>query len=96
MPYRENVLEINARGGYQWTDQQLDALTSFAYNIGSINELTANATRSNRVIAQKMLEYNRAGGERLQGLIDRRRIERQKFLNGMAQGRFDYQPSRNA
>lgn len=94
IPYRRGVESINRRGGYAWSPAQLDALTSFAYNIGSINELTANGTRSNRQIADKMLEYINAGGRPLQGLINRRRIERQKFLQGMAQGRLDYAPRR--
>ena len=93
-PYRRNVQTINRRGGYQWTQAQLDALTSFAYNLGSINELTQNGTRSNREIAAKMLEYVNAGGQRSPGLVTRRRIERQKFLQGMAQGRLDYTPGR--
>ena len=94
-PYRANVEMINRRGRYDWSREQLDALTSFAYNIGSINQLTDNGTRSNREIADKILEYSRAGGRRLSGLVNRRRIERQKFLNGMAQGRLDYTPGRS-
>lgn len=92
VPYRRGVESINRRGGYSWSPAQLDALTSFAYNIGSITELTANGTRSNRQIADKMLEYNKAGGRPLQGLVNRRQIERQKFLQGMGQGRLDYSP----
>ncbi len=91
-PYRSNVETINRRGGYNWSREQLDALTSFAYNIGSINQLTANGTRSNREIAARMLQYNRAGGRPLAGLTRRRQIEREKFLQGMAQGRMDYTP----
>jgi GH24 family phage-related lysozyme (muramidase) len=94
VPYRRNVESINRRGGYNWSPAQLDALTSFAYNLGSINELTANGTRSNRQIADKMLEYVNAGGRPVQGLVNRRRIERQKFLQGMGQGRLDYAPAR--
>jgi GH24 family phage-related lysozyme (muramidase) len=94
VPYRRGVENINRRGGYAWSPAQLDALTSFAYNLGSINELTANGTRSNRQIADKMLEYVNAGGRPVQGLLNRRRIERQKFLKGMTQGRLDYSPAR--
>lgn len=92
VPYRRGVERINRQGGYAWSPAQLDALTSFAYNIGSINQLTNNSTRSNREIADKMLEYVNAGGQRLPGLVNRRRIERQKFLNGMAQSRLNYRP----
>jgi GH24 family phage-related lysozyme (muramidase) len=79
-----NVETVNQLGNYNWSQESKDALTSFAYNIGSINELTANGTRDNQTIANKMLEYVNAGGVPLSGLVERRRIEREKFLNGLA------------
>lgn len=78
-----NVETINQIGNYNWSQESKDALTSFAYNIGSINQLTENGTRDNRTIANKMLEYINAGGVPNQGLINRRKIEREKFLNGL-------------
>ena len=33
-------------GKYKWTQNEFDALISFAYNIGSIDQLTANGSRS--------------------------------------------------
>lgn len=53
---------------------------SFAFNIGSIDGLTANGTRSRATIAAKMLEYNKAGGVKLRGLERRRTAERKLFL----------------
>ena len=79
-----NVETINQKGNYNWSQESKDALTCFAYNIGSINELTANGTRDNATIASKMLEYSKAGGVTLSALVQRRTIERQKFLNGLA------------
>jgi len=79
-----NVETVNQIGNYNWSQESKDALTSFAYNIGSINELTANGTRDNQTIANKMLEYVNAGGVPLSGLVARRKIEREKFLNGLA------------
>lgn len=67
---------------YKWTQGQFDALVSFAYNVGSINQLTANGTRSKDVIAQKILAYNKAGNKVLEGLTRRRIAERQVFVNG--------------
>ena len=71
---------------YNWKPHERDALTSFAYNVGSIDELTADGTRSRAVIAEKLLEYNKATekGEKvkLEGLVKRRKIERDLFLNG--------------
>lgn len=79
-----NVETINQKGNYNWSQESKDALSCFAYNIGSINELTANGTRDNATIAAKMLEYSKAGGVPLAALVQRRTIERQKFLNGLA------------
>lgn len=63
-----------------WNQNELDALTSFAYNIGNIKQLTADGTRSRAVIADKMLEYNKSGGQVLNGLTKRRKEERELFL----------------
>ena len=82
--YTDRVDKYNDR--YNWTPQERDALTSFAYNVGSIDQLTANGTRSKSQIAQKMLEYNkeRKNGALVysQGLADRRKEEQSIFLNG--------------
>ncbi len=65
---------------YHWTQNETNALTSFAYNIGSIDQLTANGSRSKSVIADKILEYNKAGGKTLAGLVSRRKAERTLYL----------------
>lgn len=66
---------------YAWTQNEFDALVSFAFNIGNINQLTANGTRSKDVIAKKILEYNKSGGRVLNGLTKRRQAEHEMFLN---------------
>lgn len=66
---------------YHWTQNEFDALVSFAFNVGNINQLTDNGTRSKEVIANKMLEYNRAGGKVLDGLTNRRKSERALFIS---------------
>lgn len=68
---------------YDWNQNELDALVSFAYNIGSISQLTANGTRSKSVIADKMLLYNKAGGAVYRGLTRRRTAERELFLTAV-------------
>ena len=76
--------EVNVNSfddNYSWTQNEFDALVSFAYNIGSINQLTANGTRSKETIAKKMLEYNKSGGKVLSGLVKRRKAEQELFLN---------------
>ena len=64
---------------YEWNQNEFDALVSFAYNVGSINQLTALGTRSKKTIANKILQYNKSGGKVLQGLIRRRREEWKLF-----------------
>ena len=66
---------------YGWNQNEFDALVSFAFNIGNIDQLTANGTRSRAVIAEKMVRYNKAKGKVLAGLTKRRQAERKLFLN---------------
>lgn len=65
---------------YNWTQSEFDALVSFAFNIGNINQLTAYGTRSKTTISTKMLLYNKSAGKVLTGLIRRREAERELFL----------------
>ena len=60
---------------YDFTQNEFDALVSFAFNIGNINQLTANGTRSINTIAEKMLLYVNANNVRLDGLVKRRKAE---------------------
>ena len=76
--YLPLVMKYDTR--YNWNQNEIDALVSFAYNIGSIDQLTANGSRSRSVIADKMLEYNKAGGKVYRGLTRRREAERKLFL----------------
>lgn len=69
---------------YDFNQNEIDALVSFAYNIGSIKQLTANGTRSRATIASKMLQYNKAGGRVYNGLTRRRKAERALFLTKTA------------
>lgn len=76
--YLPLVMKYDTR--YNWNQNEIDALVSFAYNIGSIDQLTANGSRNRSVIADKMLEYNKAGGKVYRGLTRRREAERKLFL----------------
>ena len=71
---------------YHWTQNEFDALVSFAYNVGSINQLTANGTRTKQEIANKILEYTKAGGKTLSGLVKRRKDEQALFLSSTNKG----------
>ena len=72
--------KVDKYSKYEWNQNEFDALVSFAYNIGSIDGLTANGSRSKEAIADKILAYNKAGGKVLSGLIRRRQEERKLFI----------------
>lgn len=67
-----------------WNQNQLDALTSFSYNLGegSLDQLTANDTRTDAEIAEKMKEYVKSGKtvkKVTPGLVTRRNEESALF-----------------
>ena len=66
---------------YHWTQNEFDAMVSFAYNLGSIDGLCANGKRSKPQIADAMLKYVKANGKVLPGLVKRRKKERALFLS---------------
>lgn len=68
---------------YTWNQNEFDALVSFAHNLGSINQLTANGLRSRSVIAEKMLLYVNKGTSFEAGLTVRRKAEQALFLKGV-------------
>ena len=64
---------------YNFNQHEFDALVSFAYNIGSIDQLTDNGKRSRADIRAHWLEYNKSGGKVLKGLTTRRTKELELF-----------------
>lgn len=78
--YEKCVVKYDSK--YRWTQNEFDAMVSFAYNLGSIDKLTADGTRTKAVIAEKILLYTKAGGKMLAGLTKRRQAERELFLSG--------------
>jgi GH24 family phage-related lysozyme (muramidase) len=85
---RKKVIAYGKKHGYNWNSHQIDALTSFVYNLGSgkLSKLTANGKRDNNTIAKKMLLYKKAkekkGWVTLKGLERRRNAESQLFRHG--------------
>lgn len=77
--YESEVEKYDSK--YGWSQNEFDALVSFAYNIGSIDQLTNNGTRTRTTIALKMLEYNKSNGKVLSGLTRRRRAEYELFTS---------------
>ena len=64
---------------YDWNQNQFDAMVSFAFNVGSINQLTNNGKRTILEISAKITAYNKAGGRVLAGLTKRRAEEKKLF-----------------
>ena len=79
--FKHYVENYSVKVGYHWNPQQIDALTSFVFNLGKgrLNQLTADGTRDNETIAEKMLLYRNAGGQVLRGLEIRRQEESEHF-----------------
>lgn len=76
--YESHVQSYDAR--YHWTQNEFDALVSFAYNVGNIIGLTSYGTRSKEQILEKMGLYVKAKGTTLPGLIKRREEEQHLFI----------------
>ena len=81
---RKTVLKLKETAGYDWNENQVDALTSFTYNLGAGNlrKLTDNGTRGDEEIADMLPEYKYAGGKISDGLIKRREAELKLFNEG--------------
>ena len=72
--------KVNKYSSYNFTQNEYDALVSFCYNVGNIDQLTAKGTRSKKEIADKMLLYCKSDGKVIRGLQKRREKERALFL----------------
>jgi len=80
--HRKRVERLNSKYKYNFNSNQLDALTSFDYNTGALEQLTANGKRTSGEIAFMIPAYNKAGGKVLRGLQRRRNSELDLFLKG--------------
>lgn len=75
--FEAKVNEYSSR--YNFNQHEFDALVSFAYNIGSIDQLTDNGKRSRADIREHWLQYNKSGGKVIKGLTTRRTKELELF-----------------
>jgi len=81
---RDQVIVATGGIGMPLEDQELDALTSFQFNTGRIDQLLAGGTRSKAEVASKMLLYKNASGQPMRGLERRRIAESTLFRRGYA------------
>ena len=75
--FKKNVLKYD--NIYHWNMNQYQALLSFAYNIGSIDQLTDYGRRSIGEIEKAFHKYVKANGVILEGLVKRRNEELKLF-----------------
>lgn len=64
---------------YHFNQNEFDALVSFCYNIGNIDQLTNNGKRTRGQIKDHWIAYCKSNGKILQGLINRRKAELELF-----------------
>ena len=64
---------------YNFNQNQFDALVSFCYNVGNINQLTQKGRRTITQISNAIPLYCKSGGNKLLGLVRRRNAERILF-----------------
>ena len=64
---------------YHWNQNQFDALLSFTYNIGNIDQLTNYGKKSIQQISNDILLYKYANKKILPGLVRRRNFEKNLF-----------------
>ena len=76
---REYIVEAGKREGLEWEPNEVDALTSFTYNLGRGNLDKLISGRDKATILDKMGLYTIAAGEQSEGLVKRRAAEAELF-----------------
>lgn len=84
--FEEHVNYVNDNYNYNFNENEFSALVSFAFNVGSIWQLTNYGRRNKLEISDKMMEYNKGDGVVLAGLVRRRMEERNLFLKHIPSG----------
>lgn len=81
----ENAVNKWSNKKYFFNQNEFDALVSFAFNLGNgnLDKLVNYGKRNRGQIADAILLYNKAGGKVLNGLVKRRKKERELFLSGL-------------
>tara|TARA_R100000951_G_scaffold109826_1_gene107354 strand:+ start:1648 stop:2415 length:768 start_codon:yes stop_codon:yes gene_type:complete len=81
---QKDVVEFKEKFNYGWNEDQINALTSFTYNLGRENllRLIESGRRGDEEISDMILEYNMSGGKVNPGLTKRRKAEYELFSAG--------------
>lgn len=81
--YYNQVVAATKQYNYNFTENQLLALTDFTYNCGRANllKLLDFGKRSIKEIGDKILLYDKAGGKTLSGLTKRRQFENALYFD---------------
>lgn len=83
LPRYEEIVNKHI-GTLELTQNQFDALVSFAYNLGEGPTVEAlNAIRNGTFTREFMLQYVHAGGKVIKGLVNRRNKEADLFFSGV-------------
>lgn len=91
--FEKKVMKYNSV--YHYNQNEFDALVSFAYNVGSIDGLTKNGTRTKAEITKCWTLYTKSGGRVLAGLVKRRDKEKKLFLTKCENEKSVYYPRYN-
>lgn len=91
--FEKKVMKYNSV--YHYNQNEFDALVSFAYNVGSIDGLTKNGTRTRKEITKCWTLYTKSGGHVLAGLVKRRDKEKKLFLTKCENEKSAYYPRYN-
>jgi lysozyme len=84
----ERVADVVRKMATNFTQGQLDALTSFAYNLGcaclaSSTLMIFHRAGSYAAAAEEFKKWRKAGGKVLPGLVNRRNSERELYQKGV-------------
>lgn len=90
--YSDHVDYYNKTYKYGFNQNEFDALTSFAFNIGSLRGITNGGKRSKFQIGCKFNAYVYAGGKKLQGLVNRRKAEYELYTKPVVNNVNKYEP----
>lgn len=84
--YEKHVNEVNKKYNYNFNINEYSALVSFAFNVGSIWQLTNFGRRNKFEIGNKIMSYNKGNGVVLPGLVRRRLEEKNLYLKPVSSG----------